>query len=534
MKNFGRLLLIVALIWSISHPYCAQAATTLWWDTSYISRFEIAVATGAVTPDKGYIDYTARIPALDTQALIAAGQMRTDCADLRILYYDGLVWTELPRHVIGCNTTTTDIRFALAANIAASSTDDNYYLYHNNPTPAALPAFTETNVYLWYDDASIDRSASYARGRTDPWHGGGWDNSLVWNAAGYYTYNTGDNFTSGYRRAVDERDVYAEAEWYHTGCYQLNITTGIIVRGIISGGSGGSESSNHYYASNRGEYPGCSTNGYSHDADIVKNQRTTTAVNGPNPPDLIASQWRRQGLASWSINPTALSYWDEDNSTAWAALGFPSAANLQVAGTDATDNEGRGFAGFMTAQDVARIRNIVIRRYVDPEPVLTLTAQPLLPDLVLQKTSLTVSDPYNGAILPKAIPGANIDYTLVATNNGPGPVDSASLIVIDPLPATASLFVNDLAGAGTGPVEFIDGSGAAVSGLSYTFTSLASTTDDIDFSTDGISYAYVPVADAEGFDPMVRFVRVNPAGSFGGLNGTTARTFSLRLRIRIE
>ena len=42
---------------------------------------------------------------------------------------------------------------------------------------------------------------------------------------------------SVYRRAIDERDVYAEAEFFHTGCYQLNITTGMIVRGIIASGT---------------------------------------------------------------------------------------------------------------------------------------------------------------------------------------------------------------------------------------------------------------------------------------------------------
>ena len=141
--------------------HIAVAATILWWDTGYLLRFNVAVTSGANVPDKGYVDYTARIATLDTQALIAAGDMQADCSDLRMTYYNGLSWQELPRHVIGCNTTTTDIRFALVANIPASATDDNYYLYHSNGAPAALPPMTETNVYLWYDDASIDRSASH-------------------------------------------------------------------------------------------------------------------------------------------------------------------------------------------------------------------------------------------------------------------------------------------------------------------------------------------------------------------------------------
>ena len=116
----------------------AFAATSLWWDTNYALRFNIDVAVGANTPDKGYAGYTARIISLDTQALIGAGEMLADCSDLRITYYDGLAWQELSRHVLNCNTPSTDVRFMLAADIPAGSNDDNYYLYYNNPSPAAV------------------------------------------------------------------------------------------------------------------------------------------------------------------------------------------------------------------------------------------------------------------------------------------------------------------------------------------------------------------------------------------------------------
>ena len=394
------------------------AATTAWWDTNYPYRYNINVTTGANVPDKGYVDYTARIPVFDTATLISNGQMQNDCDDLRILFYNGVSYTELERHVLNCNSSSTDIRFALAANIAASSNDDNYYLYYGNPGAGAPAALSTTNVYLWYDDASANRSASYTHGRVDPWHGSGWDDSLTHNVAGYYNYDTGDNFTSGYRRAVDERDVYIEAEFFHTGCYQLNQTTGVLTRGIIASGTGGSETSTHYYASNRGQYPGCNTSGYTHDGDIMKNQRNTIAVNGTNPPSVTPNQWRRQGLASWLINPTNLSFWDEDDSTNWAALGYPSSANLHVNGTDtgAGDHEGRGFAAVMTAQDIARLRNILIRRYIDPEPVLSLTLD-LHADLTITKSDLSAV----------YTPGATATYTITVLNNGPSTVTGANI-----------------------------------------------------------------------------------------------------------
>ncbi len=533
MTRLAALFLLVA-------PALAGAATDLWWDTAYPQRFRVAVNTGVLSPDKGYAGYTVRIPALDTASLIAAGNMLPDCSDLRIAYYDGLSWIELPRHVIGCDTAQTDIRFMLTADIAASGLDDSYYLYHANPAPGPLPAMNQTNVYLWYDDASIDRSGTYVRGRIDPWHGSDWDDSLVFRGNSY-RYDTGVGSTSGYRRDVDERDVYIEAEFRHERCYAPNMTTGLIVRGSISSGSGGTETSDNYYASNRAESPDrgtgrtCSADGFAHDGSIVKNERTNVVVAAPNPPDIDRNRWRRQALAAWSAGPTNLAFWDSDTSADWAALAFPSAIDLQAQGTDVgDDNTNRGFAAVMTSQDRARLRNILIRRYVAAEPVLVLTPETLSPILALTKSALTVYDPFNATTNAKAIPGAWIEYTLTAVNSGAGSSDPDSVIVTEPLPANVSLFVGDIAGAGSGPIEFVDGVGTAASGLSYVFGGLGDPGDSLEFSTDGLSYAYTPVPDPDGFDPAVRYIRISPVGSFAAAENGAIREFTLRLRVRVQ
>ena len=519
----------------------ADGATNLWWDTAYLQRFNVAVSTGAVSPDKGYDGYTARVAVLDTAALIAAGEMQSDCSDLRVVYYDGLAWTELPRHVLDCNTATTDVRFMLTADIPASSQDDNYYLYFDNAAPGPLPPMNETNVYLWYDDASVNRIGSYTRGRIDAWHGTGWDDSLNYAAAGFYRYDNGDNFTSGYRRSVDERDVYIEAEFFHIACYPLNMTTGLIVRGSITSGSGGSESSDSYYASNRGELQnsgpasGCTADGYTHDGSIIKNDRENVVVTGTNPGDVPRRTWRRQALAAWSVGPTNLAFWDEDDASNWDAPGFPSAANLQVQGTDGVaEVSGRGFAAIMTAQDRARVRGILIRRYVSVEPVLTLTPETRSPNLVLTKSSLTVFDPVSLSTNAKAIPGAWVEYTLVATNSGSGSPDADSLAVTEPLPANVGLFVGDLVAANEGPIEFTDGAGAAASGLTYVYGGPTDAGDSLEFSLDGVDYSYTPSADAQGFDDAVRFVRVRLFGSFAPADSGTDRQFTLRFRVRVR
>jgi len=525
---------VFLLISGVLTAATSRAATNLWWDIDYARRFEIDVATGSNVPDAGYSAYTARIVTLDTAALVAGGQMQSDCSDLRITYFDGLGWQELPRHLLNCNSTMTDIRFALQANITAGGNDDNYYLYYDNAAAGPAPAMTTGNVYLWFDDASVDRSGDYTRGRVDAWHGNLWDNSLVWNPAGYYTYSNGDNYTSGYRRPVDERDVYIEAEFFHTGCFDLNITTGLLVRGIIQSGSLGSEQSNHYYASNRGQFPGCNGTGYNHDGDIVSGNRQTTVVDGPNPPALPPNIWSRQGLAAARVNPTNLWFWLEDDGSAWAAPGYPDAANLHVSGVRANDDEGRGFAAVMTAQNTARLRNILIRRFIDPEPVLTLTPESQPPALVLQKNMTTVYDPFNESINPKSIPGSWIDYTITASNTSRGEVDDDSLVITDPVPSAVALFVGDLSGAGSGPVEFTDGSGGTASGLSYNFGGLADQGDDVEFSTDGMDFSYVPSPDTDGFDSSVRFVRINPTGTFLGNSGGAPTRFDLRIRVRVQ
>ena len=107
-------------------------------------------------------------------------------------------------------------------------------------------------------------------------------------------------------------------------------------------------------------------------------------------------------------------------------------------------------------------------------------------------------------------------------------------MITDPLPAAADLFVGDLGAPGSGPIEFIDGSGAATSGLTLNFDGLSDASDDIEFSTDGVSYAYVPVPDVDGFDPLVRFVRIRPSGTFLGATGGTPTTFDLRFRVRVR
>lgn len=156
------------------------------------------------------------------------------------------------------------------------------------------------------------------------------------------------------------------------------------------------------------------------------------------------------------------------------------------------------------------------------------TDTPSVP-LTIVKLAVVVSDPINGTSNPKAIPGAVVEYRMILTNPAPNVIDSDTLSVTDPLPPQVSLRVADIAGVNSGPVRFIDGTPS--SGLAYTYGGLASTTDDVDFSSDnGATWTYVPTPDAGGRDPAVTDIRVHPQGSFAAGNAQ----FTIRFRVVVE
>jgi hypothetical protein len=154
----------------------------------------------------------------------------------------------------------------------------------------------------------------------------------------------------------------------------------------------------------------------------------------------------------------------------------------------------------------------------------TYTNAYVLP-LTIAKSSAAYSDPQNGTTNPKLIPGGFATYSLTVTAPAGTQPTSNSVIVTDALPANLSLFVGTYA-SGPGPLAFAAGS----SGLTYSFTSLASTSDDLAFSNNnGASFTYTPVANANGVDPNVTHIRINPKGSMA-----PGSSFTINLRALVE
>jgi hypothetical protein len=148
------------------------------------------------------------------------------------------------------------------------------------------------------------------------------------------------------------------------------------------------------------------------------------------------------------------------------------------------------------------------------------------------KTVAMLKDPINGTVNPKAIPGADVMYSMVITNNGGGTADANSIVMTDSIPNYTKLYVKDIGSTGSGPILFTDGTPS--SGLTYTFTSLSSTTDSVSFSNNGGStWTYIPVPDANGYDNNVTNIKVVLNGTMNTASGTGTPNFTLQFRVGI-
>ncbi len=132
-------------------------------------------------------------------------------------------------------------------------------------------------------------------------------------------------------------------------------------------------------------------------------------------------------------------------------------------------------------------------------------------DLSVAKVSSIASDPVNGAVQPRRIPGALVDYLITISNSGVSPADDGSVVITDDGPDNAKICF-DTNGSGQ-PLVFLDGSPS--SGLELGYVALGDAGDSLAFSNDnGTSWTYVPVPDSDGCDANVTHFRLTPLGQF--------------------
>ncbi len=160
---------------------------------------------------------------------------------------------------------------------------------------------------------------------------------------------------------------------------------------------------------------------------------------------------------------------------------------------------------------------------------------------------LSFSDSFHTAFLPVlkaskvasmnpgvyALPGNVVRYAIETENSGNTSVDTNTMIITDIIPDDVALVVADISGSGSGPVIFSDGS--PTSTLTYTFSGLSSTVDDVSFSSDnGSTFNYVPSPGTNGEDPNVTHIRINPKGGFIGQTTSSAPNFTVEFDVVIN
>lgn len=141
--------------------------------------------------------------------------------------------------------------------------------------------------------------------------------------------------------------------------------------------------------------------------------------------------------------------------------------------------------------------------------------------LAIVKSSTLTSDPVTGTTAPFHLPGAIVRYRLQVSNSGTLTVDNNSVLLIDAVPA------NILIGTAAAPT-FQQGT--------PTSAVTVNTATDIRYSnaaaapTSFAACTYVPVLP---YDPAVRYVCINPKGTFAASTGTPPN-FSVSFNAQIR
>lgn len=131
-----------------------------------------------------------------------------------------------------------------------------------------------------------------------------------------------------------------------------------------------------------------------------------------------------------------------------------------------------------------------------------------------------------------ALPDGTFEYVIEISNAGNSRPNVDSVVALDSLPAEVKLVIDDIAGAGSGPIEFTDGSVAST--LNYDFTALGDLSDSLEFSLDGSDFSYTPVDSGDGTDPNITHIRVRLFGAMAPANSGTPSSLVLRFRTKIR
>jgi uncharacterized repeat protein (TIGR01451 family) len=396
------------------------------WPAGYSRRRSIDITTGPNTPFNGYQGYTVRVAGFDTATEIAQGDMRADANDLRVMYWDGSNWVDVPRIVSGFNTADTHVIFQSQTDIPANGADGNHFIFFGNPTAGSPPAVDYTNVYLWYDDFSANPfsgSPRYTRAKAVDIHGD------AYTAPSWFgrrvRFNTGDNNPSDFYVnnagfSNTERDVLITIDHRANQTYPVDATGAIVAR-LSAINTSSSHVYAHYSRGNYSDSPGIAW-------DSWTNGERNVLGGAAAPP----SYWplRRAGTWAFAVFGTTARFWDDGDLDAepW----YTSEAPLLSGTTPAPQP---GYVGVAPSQSRGWLDNLIVRRYTEPEPATVLGPK------VGMFAAMTIGKSVNPLGSPP--PGTDLTYTLAISNVGTA--SALSVVVADTLPQQVDFQVGSVA-----------------------------------------------------------------------------------------
>lgn len=137
------------------------------------------------------------------------------------------------------------------------------------------------------------------------------------------------------------------------------------------------------------------------------------------------------------------------------------------------------------------------------------------------KSLTVISDPANGTINPKLIPGAVVRYAIQVSNTGNQAVTSNSIFILDELPGQIAV------GTAAAPTLV---QGSPTSALTF------NTANDVRYSSAAAapaSFAACTYTPTSAYDPAVTYVCINPKGTMAASTGTPP-SFTVSFNAQVE
>jgi hypothetical protein len=324
-----------------------------WWNGDYGMRRNLTIEENAagVLP-AGY----SVVALMNTEDEVIAGTMRSDGNDLRVVWFDGVSRVELDRHLVAINTTQTEIWFMTQDDI--DTADDRYYLYYDNPAAGAPPAYWSDSMGAAAQSSRVYLAADHFEDTLVGAFPDGWEGSPDYRVE-----------AEGGNQVLEVNDISTDGDYLFAGRYDWG---DIVIQGRMRAVS--TFPSQAYYgfyfrAEAEFDFETAWYGAYDHNTAQVYTMKLSSAdATGLSPPIQEISSWSVSSVGTaWHTyeirlaGRTAVFFLDDVEQYSWTNTGGMTQGRIGVC------------AGYVAAE--ARFDDIIVRRYVEPEPTVSLGSQ---------------------------------------------------------------------------------------------------------------------------------------------------------------